>query len=415
MSVDPLARRCFLFLQGPPGPFFRQLGAALRLAGHQVRRINLNGGDRLDWGMRAIDYRGTFEAWPGYFERFIRDHAVTDLVLFGDCRPMHQAAHAVAKLNALRIHVFEEGYLRPDWVTLELDGVNGHSRLSRDPDWYRAAARDLPETPVLPPVPSSFERRAGDAARYYAACVVGRVRFRHYRSHRPDGTIQEGLGWLGRLRRRRRNEERAMQAFAKMCGRPYFVLPLQLNSDHQILVHSPFGGMAGAISYVLENFARGAPDDVVLVIKEHPLDNGLINWRQFVARLVDEQGIAAERVVYLQGGDIAEIVNGARGVVTVNSTTGTLALSAGVPVTVLGQAVYDVPGITHTGSLDDFWHRPEAPDPATWDAFQRVLVDRCLVRGGFASDEGVAQLVAGSLPRLTAARQPDEAADKAAA
>ena len=86
--------------------------------------------------------------------------------------------------------------------------------------------------------------------------------------------------------------------------------------------------------------------------------------------------------------------------VTVNSTTGTLALASGIPVIALGQAVYNIPGITFDGPLDAFWTRPTRPDPRIWDAFSRVLQARCLVYGGFASDEGIEMLVQGSIQRL---------------
>jgi capsular polysaccharide export protein len=87
--------------------------------------------------------------------------------------------------------------------------------------------------------------------------------------------------------------------------------------------------------------------------------------------------------------------------VTINSTTGTLALGVGVPTVVLGHAVYDIAGITHQGPLDGFWTSPRAPEPRIWDAFCRVLLDRCLVRGGFLSEEGLQLLIQGSVRRLT--------------
>ena len=43
-GVQAAARR-FLFLQGPPGPFFFELAQALDRAGAQVARINFSGGD----------------------------------------------------------------------------------------------------------------------------------------------------------------------------------------------------------------------------------------------------------------------------------------------------------------------------------------------------------------------------------
>ena len=35
----------------------------------------------------------------------------------------------LARRRSLRLHLFEEGYLRPDWITLEREGVNANSRL----------------------------------------------------------------------------------------------------------------------------------------------------------------------------------------------------------------------------------------------------------------------------------------------
>jgi capsular polysaccharide export protein len=79
--------------------------------------------------------------------------------------------------------------------------------------------------------------------------------------------------------------------------------------------------------------------------------------------------------------------------ICVNSTSGTLALAANSPVCTLGDAIYDVPGLTFQGHLDDFWTHAEPPEPGLYRAFRRVLVDRCLVRGGLASESAVETLV----------------------
>lgn len=406
MKHRALNRKTFLFLQGPPGPFFAMLADALAASGHIVHRINFSGGDRWSWAGPATDYRGNSADWPHFFDSFVRAKRITDLVLFGDCRPLHRAAHGLAVLRRLRIHVFEEGYIRPDWVTLELDGVNGNSTLSRDPEWYLAAARDLPPLPVNPPVASSFKRRADDALGYFTNNVVQLARFPHYRSHRSISPVVEGLGWIRRLAGQKKARERTEQILNRIRHTPYFVLPLQLNTDHQIRTHSPFGNMKVAMAYVIESFARSAPADMVLVIKQHPLDNGLINWRRLARARAAEHGIA-DRMLFIEEGDIAKIVAGAQGVVTVNSTTGTLALGVGVPTAVLGHAVYHIGGITHQGSLDAFWQDPPVPDATIWDAFCRVLYDRCLIRGGFSSNEGLDLLVEGAVRRLNDPRHGD--------
>ena len=78
--------KTFLFLQGPHGPYFAMLADALRTRGHIALRININGGDKIDWPGDATDYRGTFRNWPLFFDDFVVNHGVTDLILYGDCR-----------------------------------------------------------------------------------------------------------------------------------------------------------------------------------------------------------------------------------------------------------------------------------------------------------------------------------------
>ncbi len=124
-------------------------------------KVNFNGGDRLTWRLpNAIDFTGRPDEWPDALARIIAFREITDVVLFGDCRPLHSAAIAVCARLHIPVHVFEEGYIRPDWVTLELGGVNGNSTLPRDPDFYVNCARDLPPAPEHRPVPSSFKTRA---------------------------------------------------------------------------------------------------------------------------------------------------------------------------------------------------------------------------------------------------------------
>ena len=88
--------------------------------------------------------------------------------------------------------------------------------------------------------------------------------------------------------------------------------------------------------------------------------------------------------------------------VCVNSTSGTLALDNGIPVVVLGDAVYDVPGITHQAGLDRFWREPERPNAELYSAFKKVLHAKCLVRGGLASASAIEILVQNSIERLLA-------------
>lgn len=141
--------RTYLFLQGPHGSFFRELGLALQRAGHRVLRVNICGGDVVDWHSReAVWYQGRTTDWSGWIGDLMRREGVTDLLAFGDWRPLHREAILVAKLRNIRVWAFEEGYLRPHYITMEEGGVNGNSMLPHSPALLRELAESHPAPPV---------------------------------------------------------------------------------------------------------------------------------------------------------------------------------------------------------------------------------------------------------------------------
>jgi capsular polysaccharide export protein len=384
--------------------FFERLGRALTERGHAVHRVNFNGGDRAFWRLSgAIDFSGRLEEWPEFLDQLIVDKAISDIILFGDCRPLHRAAIRVAESHLLRIHVVEEGYLRPDWITFEEGGVNGNSALPRDPGWYRERTRSLPAWSDPPSVPGSFRRRAVEDVLYTVTSMAGMWRFPHYATHRPYYQLIEYAGWLRRLALRRRAERRAAAAIEALPlgPDPLFLFPLQLDCDYQVRVHSPFRAMHLAIEHVLASFAGHAPQAARLIVKLHPLDSGLVDWAAITGHLAVEFGIA-DRIIILDGGDLEKLLAREPAVVTVNSTVGTLALAHGLPVIALGKAIYDITGLTFQGELDDYWSAPTPPDAALFDAFRRVLVARCLIPGSFFNEAGLTLAVNSAVDRLEA-------------
>lgn len=392
-------QRAFVFLQGPPGPLFRRLGTALAEIGYPVHRINFSGGDHYDWPDGAVDFRGRFREWPVFFDMFLRENGITDLILFGDCRPYHVSAHGMAELRGVRTHVLEEGYLRPDWMTFEPEGVNARSTLSRNKGWFLKEAAQLPPEPERPTITASFARRARDSYWHYHHATFSRLRYPHYRSHRSGAIAMEALGWIWKFVRQRAHSKSADAVLRDLEGKRLFLFPLQLSGDYQIRSHSPFPDMKSAASYVIGSFAAHAPADAHLLIKAHPLDCSFVDWGRFADAQARRLGIAG-RVHFVDGSSLDAMVKMASGLVCVNSTSATLALAEDVSVCTIGEAIYDMPGLTHQGHLDTFWANPTPPEPGLYEAFRRVLVDRCLVRGGLASESAVAELIESVLARL---------------
>jgi len=406
---DPTAQaphRSFLFLQGPQSPFMRRLGLAMHGLGVRVLKINLCGGDVYHWPRPFTRwYRGSRLDWPAFVAAVMERYGVTDLILIGDKRPLNHDAICLAKARGIAIHVLEEGYLRPSYITMERGGVNSNSSLPATPVAIRALAATLPDLPRPSRIVDSMPVRVLSTLKHHVGNAVLFGLFPRYRTHRPYPIGVELTGWLpryfSRKRRRRRAEATMAELFAS--GRPFFLFPLQLDSDMQVRSYSHFG-VLDSIMRVLSAFAQGAPKDCVLLVKNHPLDNGLINLSRYLDNFARATGIA-HRILYIDGGAGRPIMERAqcRGVVVVNSTMALEAMALGRPVYSLGRAPYAMPGLAVAPaemSLEAFWTNPRPVDMGLLADFAKVLHERALLPGNFYTDVGIAAAVGGILRRL---------------
>ncbi len=383
--------RSFLFLQGPLSPLYARVADQLEAAGHPVSRINLCIGDRLYWRRSgAVNFRGRIEAFEAFIERHIAARGISDIVMHGECRAYHAIAAKVATQVGARVFVTELGYLRPDWMTVDRDGTAAASHFPRDPHTIARLAALSGPVDLAPRYPSHFIWVAVPDVIYNLANTFLWFLYPHYRRHTVDWPPLEYAAWLSRLatsRRRGRNAGREI-ATITASDRPIFVLPMQLEGDFQIRARSPFEGQADALDQIAASFAAHAPPEAALVIKTHPLDNGLMRWRRQIERIRRTHSLDG-RVHFLDGGHLPTLLERARGVVTINSSAGIDAIRMGIAVKPLAPALYDIAGITHQGPLDTFWSAPQRPDPLLARQFIEALAGSVLVRGTIYSRDGL--------------------------
>ncbi len=399
-----MKNRRFLFLQGVCSPFFSLLAQALRREGAGVSKINFNMGDAAYWRAGGSeDFKEPLKALPGFITERLQAKGITDVVLFGDCRPVHRLAISAAKAQDVRCHVFEEGYFRPFWLTLERDGVNRYSLLPRDPAWYRDVAPRLPSPESHVPFDQAFSVRAFHDVLYHLAGAINPVCFPNYRTHAQHLAPREYAGYVWRFLRTRLRESHDEQTISDLmrASTPFFLLPLQLNNDAQIREHSPFADMPEVLRVVLESFARAAPVGTKLLIKNHPLDYGTVDYPRVINEFAREFALE-RRVAFIESGPLASIVARCAGVVTVNSTVGSVALDQSRPLFTLGEAIYHMPGLSFSGMLDEFWQHAEAPDSALYQAFRRVVMHATQINGGFYTRPAIEIALRNVLPALAA-------------
>lgn len=406
LVTGPVRERHFLFLRGPFGSFFAQVADELGMGGQRVSKVVFDGGDLSDWGYFRphVAYRDREEAWPTWIDRYLAEHRVTDLVVFNDCIEVHMAAIAAAKRRGLKVHVFEEGYFRPRWITLESDGVNAYSPCPRDPGFYRDHGEPMlkvtvGDAEVGRPTAWLIMRAIG----HYVNKVFLAPAFPKRRNPFALPVFDQIVGSIARYAKNQFTKKEVAQRISELTasGRPYFIALMQRAGDSQLWQHSSYTNESFAAE-VISSFAQHAPADARLVFKLHPLDPGLVDYERVVERLSAEHRIT-DRVILLDGGNLNVLARGARGSVTINSTAGLATIGFACPTKVLGRAVYDIEGLTDRKPLSRFWNDPEAPDADLFLRFRHVMMERTQINGAFYTPQGMRMAAVGAAERLVSA------------
>lgn len=390
MTSKSPAARTVLFLQGPPSLFLRDLAVELSRHGVRTRRINLNLGDWLFWPRRGADnYRGPLRNWRDFLTDYIARHGVTDIVYYADRLPYHVIAGEVGRAAGVSTIAREFGYLRPDWITLERNGMSAYSHFPNDPDVIRELGKDL----VVPSAASLYAfphaKEAFCEVLYNLTAYFGRPFYPSYYGDRIYNPVIEYLSHIPRILSTRGNLRRSHAVLDELIdsGTPYYLFALQIDADYQLRANAPFRKQPDAVKLAISSFAKHAPKNTVLLFKQHPLDNAMTHWKLRIQRLSRRYKVS-DRIRFIRAGNLGEQLTHARGTVLINSTVGVHALKHGCPVKTLGVALYDMPGLTFQGPLDDFWTTTERPDPDLCNAFVAVMANTIQVRGNFYSRAG---------------------------
>ena len=393
----PQSLQNFLFLQGPHGPFFAKLGKTLRAAGHTVRKVGFNRGDRFFWprSLPFTAYSGSEANWEAALTGIIAQHNITDIVLYGDARALHATAVKTAAALGLKLHCFEEGYLRPFWATYERSGSNGNSALM---DLSIAQMREMIDEEAselfeAPPQWGPLWRHIWYGALYHLNLLFPSKTYANYRPHRENSIREEflaGVLAMATMPLRSINRRLATRQLLKR-GDPYFLGLLQLGHDSSIIAHSAFDTNKQFVDLCIKEFSRGARTHYRLVFKTHPLDDGRDKLKEYIEASARKNGVA-ERVDYIQGGKLGKLLDSASGAITINSTAAQQALWRGLPVRAIGNSVFKKEQLVSRQPLAKFFAHPTPPNREAYMDYRRFLLQTSQVPGGFYTAAGRAAL-----------------------
>ena len=190
--------------------------------------------------------------------------------------------------------------------------------------------------------------------------------------HRELNAVKEAYLWVhGAIRRLLFNISSAATLNSK--EHPYYTFVLQVHNDYQISQYR-LKSVRASIIEVMLSFSNHAPQNMHLIIKHHPLDIAYTNYSTLIKALIKRYKLEG-RIHYILDGHLPTVLAKTAGVVCINSSVGLSALKKDIPVKVLGSCYYDIPGLTYSGSLNDFWIKPGDVDSDLCSQLHNYLLD----------------------------------------
>lgn len=386
-TICTIKNKNILFLQGPMGSFFKKLDVIFRKKGAKTYKIGFNAGDSFFSNhYNYTPYKDTRENYTTFITEFLKKEKIDKIFLFGDCRFYQRVSINVAKTLGIEVFVFEEGYIRPNYITMEKYGVNDFSSISRDKDFYQK----VQITDIKKPLDTNYSpfKMVACSTLYYLVSNIFHFRYPNYIHHRDFSAIKESFFGVRSFYRKLIYpfyESKYLKIIKNELSHKYFFVPLQTHTDFQILEHSGYKSIEQFIIEVLTSFANSELDDW-LVFKHHPVDRGRKSYKKFIMEQAMLFGVE-EKVLVLYDVHLPTLLQNAIGTVTINSTVGLSSLYHQTPTLTLGNAIYDIEGLTCKNmKLGDFWHRQVAPDMELLEKYRFYVIENTQLNGSFYGD-----------------------------
>jgi len=376
-----------LFLQGPMGPFFAKFSNFLQKEHNSnTYQVIYNGGDEY-YAKEGTIFLGNNETIIFSTIEFLSRKGIDTIFLLGDEREIHHAIIKWIQKNkpSLNIFVFEEGYFRPNYITIEKGGVNYNSELDLSYKAINELSLEKLKSEYIEPISvgKPYKYMALQATIYYFFTMLKNNKYKKYSHHRDNSIFKEGYYGIVnfiKLKYHKLYEKEHTIYITTIISKEYIFFPLQVESDFQIKKHSPFN----SIEETIEEFFRlyknyNLTDNIV--IKHHPMDRGKNDYNKAIKRLMKKYNIEEKKILYIYDVDLPTCLKHAKKCITVNSTVGISALIHEVPVYLMGNANYNIKDITNTEK--EFFTSVKPPNMNLFKKFKFNLINKTQINGSF--------------------------------
>ena len=375
-----------LFLMGPIGTFFARLSNYLEENNVRTYKILF---PLHEYGFnqsRIIKYDQNINYFKKFLSKTLINYEIKHIFMYGNVLiPHKQALDLVQELkiegNNINTHIFELGYLRPNFVTLENEGINYNSSLIKSREFYlkQDSFSDLP----IPKKHARFRIR-----KIWKTISFINHSFKNYKIVEKDHKLQpkpiyiwyQIKGFI--LKYFFFFTEYKLKNY--FLGKNYFLVILQVSTDSQLTEGSDFKDNKKFIYKVIKDFAEANPNGVNLVFKHHPRDRGYTNYFNQIKKISNEFDVL-NKVFYFHDYFLSKLFQNpnCKGTVLINSTVGYQSLYHSVPVKSLGITPYNIEGLSGQQDLTSFFRNPSIVDRLLFKKFYKHVMENSQINGNF--------------------------------
>lgn len=376
-----------LFLQGPISYFFSDMKKYLEKE-NQVFQITFNTSDEFFSDKKNLyPFNDKKTNYHSFILNFLNNNKINIVFLFGDERFFHKIAINIIKKDFpnIKIFVFEEGYIRPNYITIEENGVNNNSNnFPKNGSFYKNLKLkkfDISKNIFLKN--QSFNMHIYSII-YSIILFLFHFKYPYYEHHKNMNPFLQAFWGIRSLFRKilYNFTEKKERNFINE-NKEYFLVPLQVYNDFQVISHSNFKNIKKMIEYVLTSYKKNNVNEY-LVFKHHPMDRGIKNYKKYIEKMVDNLEIDKDKVIYIHECNLPLFLKKAKGIITINSTVGISALYHHKPVKILGLANYNISNLTNKEyTLDLFWKKQYNPNIKILKNFYNYTLVKTQINGSF--------------------------------
>ena len=375
-----------LFLVGPIGTFFARLSNFLEKNNVKTYKVSF---PLYEYGFSKkskITYRDDISKFKDFLEEIIIKKKIKHIFMYGNVLIPHKQALTLCgelekKGYLIKTHIFELGYLRPNFVTLEDKGVNYASSFLLNSNFYE----NQPAYESFPvPVKQKLRiKKIWKLITFVNHCFKNykMVEFEHKLQPKPIYLWFQLKGFFLKFFYKISEINLKIKSF---LNGPFFLAVLQVETDSQISQGSKFKNNNEFIYKVIKSFSDAKIKNAKLVFKHHPRDRGYNNYFKFINNVSREFNLQ-DKIFYIHDFPLSKIFrnNFCKGTILINSTVGYQSLFHSVPIKALGLSPYNFDGLADQKNLVLFFRNPQKVNQLLFNKFYKYILENSQINGNF--------------------------------